>query len=203
MSTSPKRLSASLLPRQLMHIGASTIQKSQAAAAAEESLTFLSRFHNLRQQKLQKNKSPTMSADTSLLTVLVHSTEAGKSLAVTTKHRQQPNRLEGDRESEAKGGERGSGPSLCALLWNKCNTSCTPPALSFSSPSLLLWPHRFLFGTSPFHLTQAQPPASTTHTPPPPPPAVSTKFLFSHAALIRTNAPGQQRTHSDCWTPTF
>lgn len=110
-----------------MYIGASAIQKSQAAAAAEESLTFLSRFHNLRQQKLQKNKSPTMSADTSLLTVLVHSTEAGKSLAVTTKHRQQPNRLERDRESEAKGGERGSSPSLCALLWN---TSCPPPPSS-------------------------------------------------------------------------
>lgn len=45
----------------ILQINQKTPRVSASASAAANRLTFLSLFHSLRQQKLQKNKSPTMS----------------------------------------------------------------------------------------------------------------------------------------------
>lgn len=120
---------------------ASIIQQRQQWWAAEK-LTFLSRFHSLRQQKLQKNKSPTMSADTGVPPRCFSSFHWGRRIPHC---HNKP--LATAEPADGKGREeRGSSSSLrgWAHLWNKCHSSRLhpqPPPSFPLLPSLLLWPH--------------------------------------------------------------
>lgn len=70
-----------------------------------------------------------------LLAVLVHSTVAGESLAVTTKHWQQPSRLERRSCRGREGGERVCSPRLCS--WAHLWINVTPPSAPPSQPAFL------------------------------------------------------------------
>lgn len=119
------------------------------------------------------NLPPCQREPASLPAALVHSREAVDSAAVITQHWQR------DTELRVRRGWGGS-PRLCswAHLWISVTPLSSPLPLCFPPLSVLLWPHRFLFGpahscTRTSHLLPPPPPDTrpppTLHTPPPPP----------------------------------
>lgn len=162
---------------------ASIIQQRQQWRAAE-TLTFLSRFHSLRQQKLQKNKSPTMSADTGVPPRCSSSFHRGRRIPHC---HNKP--LAAAEPADGKGREeRGSSSSLrgWAHLWNKCHSSRLhpqPPPPFLSSPHFC-YDLIFLFGPAPSCLAR-RPTGCFSNTHPSSP---HTKFLpilwcCSHASI--------------------
>lgn len=116
-----------------------------------------------------------------LLAVLVHSTDAGESLAVTTKHWRRPSRPE-RRSCRGREERESTAHAFAAELISESMSllpALPPPSLPSSSLTFCYDLIASCLAPPPSPLLHTRQPASwTTHTPPPPPPpGVFSKFL--------------------------
>lgn len=182
---------------------ASIIQRRHQQWRAAEELTFLSRFHSLRQQKLQKNKSPTMSADAGVPPRCSSSFHWGRRI-----HRCHNKTLAAAEPANGEGREKREGAAQASAAELISGTNVTRPGSTRGRsplpllPSLLLWPHLPVWPRPLLSRTEANRLLQQhTHPSTRPPPGVSTKFLpllrcCSHASVTFV---GQEQSQVLCF----